>query len=56
MLKNFTLLIEQGSVSPVVKMDNNVIVEGNHRIVAGVLCDQISPIAQGVVPHPNLIG
>ncbi|QIA75991.1 hypothetical protein FEE42_00735 [Rodentibacter caecimuris] len=50
MLRDYTLLIEQGSVPPAIKMDNNVIVEGNHRMVAGLLCDQIPPIAPGVVP------
>ena len=37
----YTALIERGSIAPPVKMDGNTIVDGNHRMVAGLLCNQI---------------
>ena len=35
----YTALIERGSIAPPVKMDGNTIVDGNHRMVAGLLCN-----------------
>ena len=37
----YTALIESVSIAPPVKMDGNTIVAGNHRMVAGLLCNQI---------------
>ncbi|WP_225791936.1 RHS repeat domain-containing protein, partial [Aggregatibacter aphrophilus] len=40
----YTALIESGSPAPAVKMDGNTIVDGNHRMVAGLLCNKV-PLA-----------
>lgn len=46
----YTHLLESGSVAPPVKMDGNTIVEGNHRMVAGLLCNQLPAITPGTAP------
>lgn len=46
----YTALIEQGSIAPPVKMDGNIIVDGNHRMVAGLLCNQIPASTLGTAP------
>jgi hypothetical protein len=40
----YTMMIEQGSVPPPVKMDGQIIVDGNHRMVAAILCGTNPPI------------
>ena len=40
----YTAMIEAGSIAPPVYMDGMLIVEGNHRMVAGLLCEQLPPI------------
>lgn len=40
----YTAMIEAGSIAPPVYMDSMLIVEGNHRMVAGLLCEQLPPI------------
>lgn len=35
------------SIAPPVKMDGNTIVDGNHRMVAGLLCNQIPASTPG---------
>ena len=45
-----TALIEKGSIAPPVKMDGNTIVDGNHRMVAGLLCNQIPASTPGTAP------
>ena len=39
----YTTLIEVGSVPSPVKMDGVLIVDGNHRMVASLLCRQPAP-------------
>ena len=39
-ISRYTALIERGSAAPPVKMAGNIIVDGNHRMVAGLLCNQ----------------
>ena len=46
----YTALIERGSIAPPVKMDGNTIVDGNHRMVAGLLCNQIPASTPGTAP------
>lgn len=46
----YTNMLEKGSVSPPVEMDGDVIVEGNHRIVAALLCDTYPPVKPGTRP------
>ena len=46
----YTALIEKGSIAPPVKMDGNTIVDGNHRMVAGLLCNQIPASTPGTAP------
>ncbi|MCX2962421.1 RHS domain-containing protein [Rodentibacter heylii] len=46
----YTKLIEQGSLAPEVKMDGNTIVDGNHRMIAGLLCDKIPPTTPSTAP------
>lgn len=43
-------LSESVSIAPPVKMDGNTIVDGNHRIVAGLLCNQIPASTPGTAP------
>ena len=40
----------KGSIAPPVKMDGNTIVDGNHRMVAGLLCNQIPASTPGTAP------
>ncbi|WP_373820166.1 RHS repeat domain-containing protein [Glaesserella sp.] len=49
-IARYTALIEAGSVAPPVKMDGNIIVDGNHRMVAGLLCDQIPTSIPATAP------
>ena len=46
----YTEMLENGSVPPPVEMDKDVIVEGNHRMVAGLLCDTFPPVTPGTRP------
>ena len=49
-VSRYTALIETGSPAPAVKMDGNIIVDGNHRMVAGLLCDQIPTSVPATAP------
>ncbi len=40
---HYVQMLEDGSGAPPVDMDGNVIVNGNHRMVAGLLCDKLPP-------------
>ena len=46
----YTALIERGNIAPPVKMDGNTIVDGNHRMVAGLLCNRIPASTPGTAP------
>lgn len=41
--------LEAGQVPPEIKMDGSVIVEGNHRYVAGRLYGKEPPVAPGTI-------
>ena len=43
----YTALIESVSIAPPVKMNGNTIVDCNHRMVAGLLCNQIPASTPG---------
>ena len=42
--------IEGGSIPPPIAVDKNVIVEGNHRYIAGLLCNTQVPMMPGTAP------
>jgi hypothetical protein len=46
----YTKMIEAGSTPPPVKMDGVTIVDGNHRMVAAMLCDVNPPVEPGTAP------
>lgn len=46
----YTEMLENGSLPPSVEMDGNVIVEENHRMVAGLLCSTYPPVTPGSRP------
>lgn len=46
----YTKMLEDNSVPPPVKMDGNVIVDGNHRMIAALLCDTEAPRVPGTRP------
>ncbi|HAN3350492.1 TPA: RHS repeat protein [Escherichia coli] len=47
---HYVQMLEDGSGAPPVDMDGNVIVNGNHRMVAGLLCDKLPPERPGTRP------
>ncbi|MCW3802984.1 RHS element core protein [Escherichia albertii] len=47
---HYVQMLEGGSGAPPVDMDGNVIVNGNHRMVAGLLCDKLPPERPGTRP------
>ena len=46
----YTQMIEAGSAPPPVKMDGPLIVDGNHRMIAALLCDTMPPSTPGTAP------
>lgn len=51
----YTARLEIGDVPPPIQMDGNVIVGGNHRMVAGLLCNKLPPIEPGQRPLTRIL-